>query len=30
VHVDYPTMKRTPKQSYDWYRGLVAGEHKVE
>jgi beta-glucosidase len=30
VHVDFPTQKRTPKQSYDWYRGLVAGEHKGE
>jgi beta-glucosidase/6-phospho-beta-glucosidase/beta-galactosidase len=28
--VDFPTQKRTPKQSYDWYRGLVAGEHKGE
>ncbi|OIR09151.1 beta-glucosidase [mine drainage metagenome] len=28
VHVDFDSLKRTPKQSYDWYRGLIAGEHR--
>ena len=26
VHVDYPTQRRTPKDSYHWYRRLVRGE----
>ena len=30
VHVDYRTQKRTPKQSYNWYRRLIAGEHRGE
>lgn len=24
VHVDYPTQQRTPKDSFAWYRGVVA------
>lgn len=24
VHVDYPTGRRTPKDSFDWYRQLIA------
>jgi beta-glucosidase len=24
VHVDFATMERTPKASYDWYRELIA------
>jgi beta-glucosidase len=24
VHVDYPTQRRTPKTSFDWYRRLIA------
>jgi beta-glucosidase len=24
VHVDYPTLERTPKGSFYWYRDLVA------
>ncbi|NTV37703.1 MAG: glycoside hydrolase family 1 protein, partial [Anaerolineales bacterium] len=24
IYVDYPTGKRTPKDSYDWYRGVIA------
>ena len=24
VHVDYATQRRTPKDSYDWYRGVIA------
>lgn len=23
VHVDYPTQRRTPKKSYEWYRGVI-------
>ncbi|MFD5468801.1 family 1 glycosylhydrolase, partial [Kitasatospora sp. NPDC127059] len=23
VRVDYDTLTRTPKDSYDWYRGLI-------
>lgn len=25
VHVDYATQRRTPKASFDWYAGVVAG-----
>ncbi|MCW2087967.1 UNVERIFIED_ORG: beta-glucosidase [Rhodococcus erythropolis] len=28
VHVDFDTQKRTPKTSFEWYRGLIA-EHKA-
>jgi len=24
IHVDYPTGKRIPKDSFDWYRGVIA------
>jgi beta-glucosidase len=24
VHVDYPTLARTPKSSFSWYRDLIA------
>jgi beta-glucosidase len=27
VYVDYPTLERVPKQSFEWYRGLVAARH---
>lgn len=23
IHVDYPTQRRTPKDSYHWYRGVI-------
>ena len=23
VYVDYPTQRRTPKTSFDWYRGVI-------
>ncbi|HET8643812.1 MAG TPA: family 1 glycosylhydrolase, partial [Pseudonocardiaceae bacterium] len=26
VHVDYETMRRTPKTSFGWYRDLIAGQ----
>lgn len=26
VHVDYDTLARTPKRSYDWYRDLIASQ----
>jgi beta-glucosidase len=26
VHVDHDTQARTPKASYDWYRGLIAAQ----
>jgi beta-glucosidase len=29
VHVDYDTLKRTPKASFDWYRKVIAS-HEVE
>ncbi|WP_303246550.1 GH1 family beta-glucosidase [Streptomyces sp. NA04227] len=29
VHVDYPTQRRTPKASYDWYRELIAGARQL-
>jgi beta-glucosidase len=25
VYVDYPTQRRIPKSSYDWYRAVIAG-----
>jgi beta-glucosidase len=25
VYVDYPTLRRTPKDSYFWYRDLIKG-----
>jgi beta-glucosidase len=28
VYIDYPTLKRTPKDSYYWYSGVVAGNGK--
>ena len=24
VHIDYDTLKRTPKASYSWYKDLIA------
>ena len=27
VHVDYDTLVRTPKRSYDWYAGLIRANH---
>jgi beta-glucosidase len=29
VHVDYATLRRTPKRSYHWYRELIARERGV-
>jgi beta-glucosidase len=26
VHVDYDTLVRTPKRSFDWYAGLVRAQ----
>ena len=26
VHVDFATLRRTPKASYDWFRDLVAAQ----
>ena len=23
VYVDYPTQRRVPKDSFDWYRGVI-------
>lgn len=28
VHVDFDTQRRTPKSSFDWYRGVIA-DHKA-
>ncbi|MEV6792058.1 GH1 family beta-glucosidase [Streptomyces sp. NPDC051320] len=27
VHVDHPTMRRTPKDSYRWYRDVIRAQH---
>jgi beta-glucosidase len=27
VYVDYPTLERVPKDSFHWYRGLIASRH---
>jgi beta-glucosidase len=27
VHVDYDTLARTPKRSFDWYAGLIRAQH---
>jgi beta-glucosidase len=27
VHVDYPTQRRTPKDSFGWYRDVIAAQH---
>jgi len=24
VYVDYPTLERVPKDSFEWYRGLIS------
>jgi beta-glucosidase len=29
VHVDYPTQRRTPKDSFHWYRGMIAAQRDV-
>ena len=29
VYVDYPTSKRIPKDSFDWYRKLIASRGKL-
>jgi len=29
VYVDYPTLERIPKQSFGWYRDLIARSHRV-
>jgi beta-glucosidase len=26
VHVDYPSQKRTPKESFYWYRDFMASQ----
>ena len=26
VHVDYETLERTPKRSFDWYRQFIAAQ----
>ena len=28
VHVDYDTLKRTPKRSFDWYADVIAAQTK--
>ena len=28
VHVDYQTLRRTPKASFGWYRDLIAGQRR--
>ncbi|GGP81620.1 GH1 family beta-glucosidase [Streptomyces melanogenes] len=29
VHVDYPTLRRTPKDSYRWYRDVIRAQRAV-
>jgi beta-glucosidase len=29
VHVDYPTLVRTPKDSFYWYRDFIASQRPV-
>jgi beta-glucosidase len=29
VYVDYPTLERVPKESFSWYRGLVAAPQSI-
>ncbi len=29
VHVDYPTQQRTPKDSFHWYREMIAAQRNV-
>ena len=29
VHVDYATQRRTPKDSFDWYRRVIAGDERL-
>ncbi|WP_328536054.1 GH1 family beta-glucosidase [Streptomyces sp. NBC_00344] len=29
VHVDYPTMRRTPKDSYHWYREVIRAQRDL-
>jgi beta-glucosidase len=28
VHVDYPSQKRTPKESFYWYRDFIASQRR--
>ena len=30
VHVDYDTLKRTPKKSFGWYADLIAAQPQTE
>ena len=30
VHVDYETLKRTPKKSFEWYADLIAAQTQAE
>ena len=27
VHIDYETLRRTPKESYAWYRDVIRAQH---
>ena len=29
VHVDFETLRRTPKASYGWFRDLLSGQRRV-
>lgn len=29
VYVDYPTLQRIPKDSFDWFRRLIAGHRRL-
>jgi beta-glucosidase len=28
VHIDYETLRRTPKASYHWYRDMIAAQKR--
>jgi beta-glucosidase len=30
VHVDYDTLVRTPKKSFDWYADVIAAQPTVD
>lgn len=30
VHVDYPTLRRTPKDSYRWYRDMIRAQRALD
>jgi beta-glucosidase len=29
IYVDYPTLERIPKESYNWYRSFIASQREA-